>query len=100
MGTWKAEALPQGLIQGGKLIGTMERSLVFLFILMGQLEAIGFLIAAKSLIQFDSRSEGLAARQYIIVGTFASFGWAIVVTLATLALRDLLPPLEIAGAKP
>lgn len=90
----------EGLPKGGMMIGLLERGLIFVLILAGQAAGIGFLIAAKSILRFGTVNENRAASEYVIIGTLASFGWAILVTLATLALRDLLPPLEIAGAKP
>ena len=48
----KTKASGRGLKNGGKVIGQLERSLIFLFILMGQLSGIGFLIAAKSVFRF------------------------------------------------
>ena len=89
-----------GLPKGGRMIGLLERGLIFVLVLAGQAAGIGFLIAAKSILRFGTVNENRAASEYVIIGTLASFGWAIVVTLATLALRDLLPPLEIALVRP
>jgi len=90
----------EGLPEGGRIIGLLERGLIFVLILAGQAAGIGFLIAAKSILRFSAVNENRAASEYVIIGTLASFGWAIVVTLATLALRDALPALEIAAAQP
>ncbi len=90
----------EGLPKGGTMIGLLERGLIFVLILAGQAAGIGFLIAAKSILRFGTVNENRAASEYVIIGTLASFGWAITVTLATLALRDLLPPLEIGGLRP
>ncbi len=89
-----------GLPKGGTMIGVLERGLIFVLILAGQAAGIGFLIAAKSILRFGTVNENRAASEYVIIGTLASFGWAITVTLATLALRDALPVLEIAPARP
>ncbi len=89
-----------GLPKGGLTIGLLERGLIFVLILAGQAAGIGFLIAAKSILRFGTVSENRAASEYVIIGTLASFGWAISVTLATLALRDLLPVLEIGATRP
>lgn len=90
----------RGLPEGGLTIGWLERSLVYLLLLAGQPGAIGFLIAAKSILRFGTVTEDRAASEYVIIGTLASFGWAIGVTLATIWLRDLLPPLVIAPRLP
>ncbi len=92
--------LEGGLPQGGLTIGWLERGLIFILLLAGEPGAIGFLIAAKSVLRFGTVAEDRAASEYVIIGTLASFGWAIAVTLATLALRNGLPPLEIAAPLP
>lgn len=75
----------RGLKNGGKVIGQLERSLIFLFILMGQLSGIGFLLAAKSVFRFgevkDPRHRMEA--EYIIIGTLMSFGYGMSIAYAT-----------------
>jgi len=69
----------RGLPGGGRLIGWGERGLVFVLFLTGAQTAIGFAIAAKSILRFgeisDSRHRRLA--EYILIGTFASFAWGL-----------------------
>ncbi|MGR3322336.1 MAG: DUF3307 domain-containing protein [Pseudooceanicola sp.] len=89
-----------GLPEGGLMIGLLERGLIFVLMLAGQAGSIGFLIAAKSVMRFESASKEQKAAEYVIIGTLASFGWAIAVTIGTLALRDALPPLEIGPPAP
>jgi len=74
-----------GLTNGGKLIGQLERFLTFLLILVGQFGAIGFLFAAKSILRFGEirNSEQRKQAEYIIIGTFMSFSWAVSVSIAT-----------------
>lgn len=80
----------QGLINGGAWIGLLERGLTFALVLAGRFEAIGFLIAAKSLLRFSYAAKDRAHSEYVIIGTLASFSWALVVAFATtLALRAL-----------
>lgn len=86
---------PDGLPQGGKSIGLLERGLIFILILAGQIGAITFLIAAKSILRFGTVSQDRAASEYVIIGTLASFGWAVIIALATQVLLSALPPLEI-----
>ena len=75
----------EGLTNGGMYIGWLERLLTMILILIGHPTGIGFLIAAKSILRFgeikESRHRKLA--EYIIIGTFLSFGWALVVSVAT-----------------
>ncbi len=66
----------------GAWIGWLERTLVFLFVLLGQFNAIGFVIAAKSILRFQYAREPRVS-EIVIIGTLASFGWAIIVALLT-----------------
>lgn len=79
----------KGLIDGGKWIGLLERTLIFVLILAGEFQAIGFLIAAKSILRFQYSKER-SHSETVIIGTLASFGWAIVVPWRTLQAIRLL----------
>lgn len=76
-----------GLSKGGYWIGVTERSLIFLFILVGEPSGIGFLAAAKSVFRIgelkDAKDRKLA--EYILIGTLLSFAAAMVVGLVTRA---------------
>ncbi|MEO1689468.1 MAG: DUF3307 domain-containing protein, partial [Pseudomonadota bacterium] len=77
------------LPKGGAAIGQLERLLVLMLMLIGQPAAIGFLIAAKSVLRFNEVANRDAS-EYVIVGTLASFAWALAVALAAQAgLRGL-----------
>lgn len=89
-----ASEAPKGLPEGGRLIGLLERGIIFLLIAVGQPAGIGFLIAAKSVLRFES-TKGQEASEYVIIGTLASFGWAMVIGWSTLALAARLPPLTL-----
>ncbi len=91
---------PAGLPNGGRAIGNLERGLIFLLILTGQAQSIGFLIAAKSVLRFGSISNEKEASEYVIIGTLASFSWAIAVSFATIALLAHLPALGIPDLLP
>lgn len=58
----------------GGLIGNIERILAMLFVLIGQYEAIGFIVAAKSLLRF--KETDTAKTEYVLAGTLLSFGIA------------------------
>lgn len=79
-------SLPDGLPNGGRVIGQLERAVIFLLVLVGQPAGIGFLIAAKSILRFDTASQNQHASEYVIIGTLASFGWALAGAYATLWL--------------
>ena len=76
----------KGLPQAGRMIGLLERALIYLMVLAGQPAGIGFLIAAKSVLRFDTASKDQRASEYVIIGTLASFGWALLISFATLSL--------------
>ncbi len=78
-----------GLKNGGRYIGWLERGLVLLLFLIGQPAGIGFLFAAKSILRFGDIKEPSQRKvaEYIIIGTFLSFGWALLVS--ALLLRAL-----------
>lgn len=66
----------EGLPNAGKVIGITERILTLIFMLLGQYEAIGFLLAAKSLLRL--KDDAVGKSEYVLVGTLLSFGMAIV----------------------
>lgn len=61
-------------------IGILERILIFIFVVTGQISAIGFLIAAKSVFRFnDAREDGNKKAEYFLLGTLISFTLAIAI---------------------
>lgn len=71
------------LKNAGKYIGILERLFVFAFVVMNQWQAIGFLIAAKSVFRFGdlSKAKDRKLTEYILIGTLLSFGIAILIGL-------------------
>ena len=76
------------LPNAGKLIGSFERLLAFFFVLLGQYEALGFLIAAKSLLRL--RDSETAKSEYVLVGTLISFFIAILLGVLVNKLASLI----------
>ncbi|MBK9737807.1 MAG: DUF3307 domain-containing protein [Saprospiraceae bacterium] len=74
------------LLNAGKYIGILERSFVFVFILANRWEAVGFLLAAKSVFRFGDLKESKDRKltEYILLGTLMSFGVAIVISMLVL----------------
>lgn len=61
-------------------IGIFERILIVIFVTTGQIQAIGFLVAAKSVFRFSEiQQEGNQKAEYFLLGTLVSFTMAIVV---------------------
>jgi len=80
-----------GFLAGGETIGYLERFLILVFVLAGELGAIGFLIAAKSILRFGELRDGHRKEtEYVIIGTMWSFACGLVVALAVRALLDWL----------
>jgi hypothetical protein len=73
----------ESLKDAGKYIGILERLLVFIFIVVGHWEAVGFLITAKSVFRFGdlTASKERKLTEYILIGTLISFGIAIITSL-------------------
>jgi hypothetical protein len=71
------------LIKAGTYIGIFERLMVMIFILTGQYEAIGFLIAAKSVLRIGKDGDKWARKktEYVLIGTLISFTTAIIIGL-------------------
>jgi hypothetical protein len=71
------------LENAGTFIGILERLFVFTFVVIGKWEAIGFLLAAKSIFRFGDLKESKDRKltEYILIGTLLSFGIAIAVGL-------------------
>ncbi len=99
MEPWAAEA-PAGLPGGGRMIGLLERGLIFALILTDQAGGIGYLIAAKSVLRFGAVSTESKLSEYVIIGTLASVSWAILVAAGTSVLLSHLSPLGIPDLTP
>lgn len=71
------------LQNAGNYIGILERLFVFCFILTGHFEAIGFLLAAKSIFRFGDLKEAKDRKltEYVLIGTLLSFGIALLMGL-------------------
>lgn len=63
------------LMNAGRIIGSLERILSFCLIAFNQFAAVGFIIAAKSILRF--RDKDTAKTEYVLIGSLLSFGIAI-----------------------
>lgn len=74
------------LPDAGKTIGILERVFVYMAIIIGSPQTIGFLIAAKSVFRFGdiSHAKNRKLTEYILIGTLLSFliaaGTGLIVT--------------------
>ena len=73
----------KSLQNAGNYIGILERLFIFCFILTGHFEAIGFLLAAKSIFRFGDLKEAKDRKltEYVLIGTLLSFGIALLIGL-------------------
>lgn len=73
------DAKSMGMPNAGKWIGYLERILILTFIFTGNIEGIGFLLAAKSVFRFGelNRASDIKTTEYVLIGTFVSFTIAI-----------------------
>ena len=80
------------LAKAGRYIGILERLFVFVFVITNHWEAIGFLLAAKSVFRFGDLTESKDRKltEYILIGTLLSFGLAILIGVLYLQLSNLL----------
>jgi len=63
-----------GLSQAGRWIGYLERLMILTMILGGSYSAVGFVFAGKAIARFRKQKQ----TEYYLLGTFASFAWAVV----------------------
>lgn len=90
----------EGLQGAGLVIGLLERGLIFALVLLGQPQGVGLLMAAKSILRYGAVKDDRALSEYVIIGTLASFGWALIAGYGCLALISALPPLGILPSNP
>lgn len=82
----------RGFEEGGRIIGYLERALIFILVIANQAGAIGFLIAAKSVLRFGEvrQRENRMEAEYIIIGTLLSFTFGLMIAFTTKYLMTLV----------
>lgn len=83
------ETYDHGNFHSGALIGYTERTLMLIFVILSQYEAIGFLIAAKSILRFNEASSENEKSEYVLCGTFLSLLGSICLGLGVLYLSHI-----------
>ena len=76
----------------GNLIGLLERGLTYVLVTIGLPMGVAFLIAAKSVLRFHTIGGDRRVSEYVIIGTMASIGWALLTAVAVLALGAAVRP--------
>lgn len=64
----------------GRVIGILERALLYLFVLRGEFGAIGFVLAAKAFTRFRALEDRPFA-EYVLIGTLLSSALALLTAL-------------------
>lgn len=65
----------------GRVIGLLERTLIYFFVLNGQFGAVGFTLAAKAFTRFKELEKRSFA-EYVLIGTLLSSGLAMLIATA------------------
>lgn len=68
-------------ISAGMLIGTLERMLMLIFLIIGQYPSIGLVLTAKSIARYDRITKERDFAEYYLLGTLMSTVVAIMVSL-------------------
>jgi hypothetical protein len=76
------------LLNAGRVIGSLERIVSFILISFDQFAAVGFIIAAKSILRF--KDTDTAKTEYLLIGSLLSFGIAILLGIAYLHLNSFI----------
>lgn len=87
LATCKVNAIDDnhGNFHSGELIGWLERGLILLFVVMSQYEAIGFLVAAKSILRFSETSHDEKS-EYVLTGTLLSLAISLCLGIAVIKM--------------
>lgn len=88
---WIPTQASSSLQDAGKFIGIIERLLIYLFVCTHHFEAVGFLLAAKSIFRFGDLKEAhdIKLTEYVLIGTLLSFGIALIVAMSVLNINIL-----------
>jgi len=68
-------------ISAGMLIGTLERMLMLIFLIIGQYPSIGLVLTAKSIARYDRITKERDFAEYYLLGTLMSTVVAIIVSI-------------------
>ena len=86
---WQKEIDNDGLDKAGMWIGQLERILTLTFILLAQFQALGFLIAAKSILRISvKKKQERKLTEYVLIGTMLSFSISIFMGIIILFLLN------------
>lgn len=71
----------EGELKAGRLIGMLERIIVYIFVIGGQYAALGLILAAKAYAR-SKRMDDQDFAEYVLIGTLISTSFALIIGLA------------------
>lgn len=74
-------------VHAGEWIGTLERYLTLVFVILGQYEAIGLVYAAKTILRY--KDDETLKTEYVLVGTLLSLSVALACGLLVTQIHSL-----------
>lgn len=85
------------ILRVGLIIGYFERFLIYVLVMSNNVSAIGFLIAAKSIMRLGevTNRRNLQMAEYILLGTFASYGYGVGMSLLAKWVLGWLPRVPV-----
>lgn len=83
------ESDQNSLAKAGAMIGYLERLLILTFVLIGEFTAVGFVLTIKAAFRFKDTDDRRKA-EYMMMGTFLSFGLTIAFGLTVRHLLQML----------
>lgn len=75
---------PQRTLRAGRLIGSLERTLIMIGIITTRWEVIAGVVALKSVGRYRELEQQIQA-EYFLIGSLASILWAVVITFLLIA---------------
>jgi hypothetical protein len=80
------------LLEGGQLIGYLERLLILTFTLQGSFAAVGFVLASKSVFRFGElrNVNDRAATEYVLIGSMLSVTLTVLLGIITTSALKLV----------
>ncbi|KAF0141093.1 MAG: hypothetical protein FD122_1745 [Stygiobacter sp.] len=73
----------------GRIIGLLERIIIFIFVYNSQFESVGLVIAAKTIIRWKKLDEKEYA-EYVIIGTLLSVLLAVIITMIVKSITKII----------
>ena len=73
----------------GRIIGLLERIIIFIFVYNNQFESVGLVIAAKTLIRWKELDEKEYA-EYVIIGTLLSVLLAVIIAMIVKSITKII----------